>query len=111
MIGSANGQLYHLIHVDDLTEIFLMAAIHPVASGGVFIAGDPAALTLADIVQIIGAEIGRSKPVRPDSRLALFHARRIMRGRMPAPGYRSASVPAKGGVFHQRPVFQYSAPS
>ena len=60
VIGSANGQLYHLIHVDDLTEIFLMAAIHPVASGGVFIAGDPAALALADIVQIIGAEIGRT---------------------------------------------------
>ena len=58
VMGSAHGQLYHLIHVDDLTEIFLLAAIHPAAAGGVFIAGDPAALALADIVRIIGAEMG-----------------------------------------------------
>jgi nucleoside-diphosphate-sugar epimerase len=58
LLGSAKGQLYHLIHVDDLTEIFLLAAIHPAASDGVFIAGDPAALALADIVRIIGAELG-----------------------------------------------------
>jgi nucleoside-diphosphate-sugar epimerase len=58
VIGRASGQLYHLIHVDDLTEIFLLAAVHPAAEGGVFIAGDPAALALADIICIIHAEWG-----------------------------------------------------
>lgn len=60
VLGSTNGQLYHLIHVDDLTEIFLLAAVHPAAEGGVFIAGDPAALALTDIIRIIGAELGRT---------------------------------------------------
>lgn len=58
VIGRASGQLYHLIHVDDLTEIFLLAAVHPAAAGEVFIAGDPSALALADIVRIIRTEIG-----------------------------------------------------
>ena len=60
VLGRATGQLYHLIHVDDLTEIFILAAVHPAAAGGVFIAGDPAAMALTDIIRIIGAEIGRS---------------------------------------------------
>ncbi len=59
VLGSARGQLYHLIHVDDLTEIFLLAAVHPRAQGEVFIGGDPKALALADIVQVISAEYGR----------------------------------------------------
>lgn len=60
VLGSRRGQLYHLIHVDDLTEIFLLAASHPAAVGEVFIAGDPAAMPLADIAAIIGSEYGRS---------------------------------------------------
>lgn len=60
ILGSAKGQLYHMIHVDDLTEIFLLAAVHPAAVGGVFIAGDPAAMALTDILRIIGAELGRT---------------------------------------------------
>jgi len=59
ILGRARGQLYHLIHVDDLTEILILAAAHPAALGEVFIAGDPAALALADILQIISAEYGR----------------------------------------------------
>lgn len=59
VMGSAAGQLYHLIHVDDLTEIFILAAAHEAAAGGVFIAGDPSALALADIIRIIGSEIGK----------------------------------------------------
>ena len=58
VIGRSKG-LYHLIHVDDLTEIILMAAVHPAADGEVFIAGDPAALPLAEIVRIIAAEYGK----------------------------------------------------
>lgn len=58
ILGSARGQLYHLIHVDDLTEIFIRAASHPAAQGEVFIGGDPAALALADILQLIRSEYG-----------------------------------------------------
>ena len=57
--GRAGGPLYHLIHVDDLTEAMLVAARHPAALGEVFICGDPAALELPDILRIIGAEYGR----------------------------------------------------
>ncbi len=60
VLGSARGQLYHLIHVDDLTEIFILAAIHPQAVGDVFIGGDAAALALADILRIISSEYGRN---------------------------------------------------
>ena len=59
VLGSARGQLYHLIHVDDLTEIFILAAVHPQAVGEVFIGGDPAALALTDILRIISSEYGR----------------------------------------------------
>lgn len=59
VLGSARGQLYHLIHVDDLTEILILAAVHPAAAGEVFIGGDPAALALADIIGIIGSAYGR----------------------------------------------------
>jgi dihydroflavonol-4-reductase len=58
VLGRSKG-LYHLIHVDDLTEILQLAAVHPAAAGEVFIAGDPQALALADIVRVIGAEYGR----------------------------------------------------
>jgi len=59
VLGSARGQLYHLIHVDDLTEILILAAVHPAAQNEVFIGGDPAALALADILEIISSEYGR----------------------------------------------------
>lgn len=65
VVGKPGGQLYHLIHVDDLTELFLVAATHPAAAGEVFIAGDPEARSLADIVRVIGAELGRRpRPLR-----------------------------------------------
>lgn len=59
LLGRARGQLYHLIHVDDLTDIFIQAALTPRARGEVYIGGDPAALALADIVAIIRSEYGR----------------------------------------------------
>jgi nucleoside-diphosphate-sugar epimerase len=57
--GRSRGPLYHLIHVDDLTEVLMLAAAHPGALGEVFICGDPAAASLAGILEIIGAEYGR----------------------------------------------------
>ena len=59
VLGRARGQLYHLIHVDDLAGILIRAALHPKAQGEVFIGGDPSALALADIVSIISSEYGR----------------------------------------------------
>ncbi len=59
VLGRARGQLYHLIHVEDLARIFIQAALHPKAQGEVFIGGDPSALALADIVGIISSEYGR----------------------------------------------------
>lgn len=50
---------YHLIHVDDLTNIMMLAAAHPNAAGEVFICGNPAATTLADIGRTVAAELGR----------------------------------------------------
>ena len=59
VLGRSRGQLYHLIHVEDLAEIFIQAALHPKAQNEVFIGGDPNALALADIVSIISSEYGR----------------------------------------------------
>ncbi len=59
VLGKKRGQLYHLIHVEDLARIFIQAALHPKAQGEVFIGGDPRALALADIVSIISNELGR----------------------------------------------------
>jgi dihydroflavonol-4-reductase len=53
--------LYHLIHVEDLTDIFIRAAIHPAAVGKVFIAGNPAPTGLKDIASCIASELGNSQ--------------------------------------------------
>lgn len=58
VLGRSKG-LYHLIHVDDLTEVFLLAATHPAALGQVFICGDPAAVSLAQMVRSIAEEYGK----------------------------------------------------
>ncbi len=51
--------LYHLIHVEDLTNIIITAATHPAAQGQVFIAGNKEPIPLEDIVRIIGPVFGR----------------------------------------------------
>jgi len=50
--------LFHLIHVEDLVDGFLTVAEHPAALQDVFICGDPAPVTLMDIVQTAGAVYG-----------------------------------------------------
>ena len=52
LFGSGQG-LYHLIHVDDLTDIFITAALHPGAVGEVFIAGDPEPRSLVEIATTV----------------------------------------------------------
>lgn len=60
VLGSGKG-LYHLIHVDDLTEILITAATHPNAEGEAFIAGNPAANQLLEIATIISRAYGKDR--------------------------------------------------
>jgi dihydroflavonol-4-reductase len=60
LFGKGQG-LYHLIHVDDLTDIFILAAIHPRALGEVFIAGNARPSRLEDIARTIADEVGNKK--------------------------------------------------
>jgi dihydroflavonol-4-reductase len=46
--------LLHLIHVDDLTNFFLLTAIHPQAIGEVFICGSKRAISFDQMISIIG---------------------------------------------------------
>lgn len=50
---------YHLIHVDDLTEMMLQLAAHPDADGEAFICGAREATTLPDIARAVGTELKR----------------------------------------------------
>ena len=51
--------LYHLIHVEDLTNAMILAATHPAAAGQVFICGNPEAVTLEQIGRIVAGAMGR----------------------------------------------------
>ncbi len=57
------GNLYHLVHVEDLTDIMMLAATHPAAAGEVFICGNERALTLEEIGRQIASVLGY--PFRP----------------------------------------------
>ncbi|MBI2440819.1 MAG: NAD(P)-dependent oxidoreductase [Lentisphaerae bacterium] len=50
--------LYHLVHVDDLANIMILAAAHPQARNEIFICGNPEAVTLPQMAQIVAAELG-----------------------------------------------------
>ncbi len=51
-------RLYHLIHVDDLTNIIILAATHPAARDEVFICGNPNCVTLEQMAQIVAGDLG-----------------------------------------------------
>ena len=52
--------LYHLIHVEDLTNIIICAATNPAALGEVFIAGNAEPIPLESMVRIIGSVLGKT---------------------------------------------------
>lgn len=52
--------LYHLIHVDDLTNVILLSAVHPEAVGRVFICGDEKSTTLMDMGKIAARTCGKA---------------------------------------------------
>jgi dihydroflavonol-4-reductase len=60
LFGRGAG-LYHLIHVEDLTDIFIAASVHPAALGEVFIAGNPTPSSLKSIVTTIADELGNKR--------------------------------------------------
>lgn len=61
ILGRGRG-LYHLIHVDDLVEAMLVAAVHQAALNETFIVGNREATTLERLAHIVAAAFGR--PVR-----------------------------------------------
>jgi dihydroflavonol-4-reductase len=57
--------LYHLIHVEDLARMMMLAAVHPAAENEVFICGNPEAVTLESMGRTIAETLGYSfHPVR-----------------------------------------------
>lgn len=55
--------MYHLVHVDDLTNTFIIAATHPRAQGETFISGADEPIAIADIARTVAGHFGRSIPV------------------------------------------------
>ena len=51
--------LYHLVHVDDLTNTFLVAATSPAALGETFISGATEGIAIAEMARIVAAHFGR----------------------------------------------------
>lgn len=50
--------LYHLIHVEDLTNVMMLSAVYPEAEGKVFIVGNSEPIPLIEMVRIIADELG-----------------------------------------------------
>lgn len=55
-----NGKcMYHLVHVDDLTNTFIIAATHPDAEGETFISGSDEPIAIAEIGRIVAEHFGK----------------------------------------------------
>ena len=51
--------MYHLVHVDDLTNTFIIAATHPDALGETFISGADEPIAIADIARTVAGHLGK----------------------------------------------------
>ncbi|MCL7488543.1 MAG: NAD(P)-dependent oxidoreductase [Desulfobulbaceae bacterium] len=51
--------MYHLVHVDDLTNTFIIAATHPAAGGETFISGADEPIAIADIARTVAEHFGK----------------------------------------------------
>jgi nucleoside-diphosphate-sugar epimerase len=73
MVGSGRT-MNHPVYVENLTDLFELAAHSPVARGRTYIAGDDRAVTLTELVRSVGRAVGRQvKIVRfPSYRAALY---------------------------------------
>ena len=52
--------MYHLVHVDDLTNTFIIAATHPDALGETFVSGADEPIAIADIARTVAEHFGKS---------------------------------------------------
>lgn len=52
--------LYHLIHVDDLTDAIILSATHPAARAEAFLCGNIEAVRLVDMAKLIAEETGNA---------------------------------------------------
>lgn len=55
--------LYHLIHVEDLTNIMILAATHPAANNEIFICGNPKSISLEEMGRCIAEALGKELKV------------------------------------------------
>lgn len=55
--------MYHLVHVDDLTNTFLVAATHPKALGETFISGANEPIGIADLASIVSEHFSKKMKV------------------------------------------------
>jgi len=62
LLGKGNC-MYHLVHVDDLTNSFIIAATHPDAQGETFISGAEEPIAIADIAHIVARHFGKKTKV------------------------------------------------
>jgi nucleoside-diphosphate-sugar epimerase len=51
--------LYHLVHVEDLANVLMLAASHPAAEGEVFIVGNPEPIALETWARIVASHYGK----------------------------------------------------
>jgi nucleoside-diphosphate-sugar epimerase len=51
--------MYHLVHVDDLTNTFIISATHPDALGETFISGSDEPIAIADIAHTVAGHFGK----------------------------------------------------
>lgn len=59
-----NGKcMYHLVHVDDLTNSFIIAATHPAALGETFISGANEPIAIADIAGIVSQHFSKKMKI------------------------------------------------
>ncbi len=55
-----NGKcMYHLVHVDDLTNSFIIAATHPAALGETFISGAEEPIAIVDLASVVAQVFGK----------------------------------------------------
>ena len=57
MLGSSDGR-YHLVHVDDLTNVMMLAAVMPEGKSEVFIAASDESMTMVEMAKLIAKKIG-----------------------------------------------------
>ena len=59
MLGLNRSGIYHLVHVDDLTEIFMRAALLDAALSQTFIAANESPVSIEDMGKIIAKALGK----------------------------------------------------